>query len=155
MVVTGRVQDLILSPTETGKISQVIAEGEYYGMQTFDQSLLGHVEAGHVSEEVAMDYASSPHDFKLMLASSGRRASDISQLDGRRAAGRRCRAPHSGLPGDAEPITMLLDYGREPTSVPEVLLSSDGVTTGGRSQLTPTAPSALVPRSSRASGRCW
>jgi twitching motility protein PilT len=80
MIVTGRVQDLIMSPTETGKISQVIAEGEYYGMQTFDQSLLGHVEAGSVSEEVAMDFASSPHDFKLMLASSGRRASDISQV---------------------------------------------------------------------------
>ena len=82
MIVTGRVEDLILNPEETGKISQVIAEGDYYGMQTFDQSLLGHVEAGRVSEKVAMDYASSPHDFKLMLASSGRRASDISQLGG-------------------------------------------------------------------------
>ena len=80
LVVTGRVQDLILNPTETGKISQVIAEGEYYGMQTFDQSLLGHVQSGRVSEETAMEYASSPHDFKLMLASSGRRASDISQM---------------------------------------------------------------------------
>ncbi|MEO7197713.1 MAG: type IV pilus twitching motility protein PilT [Solirubrobacterales bacterium] len=82
LIVTGRVQDLILSPTETGKISSVIAEGEFYGMQTFDQSLLGHVEAGSVSEETAMDYASSPHDFKLMLASAGRRASDISQVLG-------------------------------------------------------------------------
>ncbi len=82
MIVTGRVEDLILNPEETGKISQVIAEGDYYGMQTFDQSLLGHVEAGRVSEKVAMDYASSPHDFKLMLASSGQRASDISQLGG-------------------------------------------------------------------------
>ncbi|MCB0875454.1 MAG: type IV pilus twitching motility protein PilT [Solirubrobacterales bacterium] len=82
MIVTGRVEDLILNPEETGKISQVIAEGDYYGMQTFDQSLLAHVEAGRVSEKVAMDYASSPHDFKLMLANSGRRASDISQLDG-------------------------------------------------------------------------
>jgi hypothetical protein len=27
-----------------------------------------------------MEYASSPHDFKLMLASSGRRASDINQI---------------------------------------------------------------------------
>ena len=71
LVVTGRVEDLILSPTETGKISQVIAEGEYYGMQTFDQSLLKHVQAGTVSEETAMDYASSPHDFKLMLQSAG------------------------------------------------------------------------------------
>ncbi len=82
LVVTGRVQDLILSPTETGKISQVIAEGEYYGMQTFDQSLLSHVEAGDVAEDIAMEHASSPHDFKLMLASSGRRASDISQVIG-------------------------------------------------------------------------
>jgi len=80
MVVTGRVEDLILNPEETGKISQVIAEGEYYGMQTFDQSLLGHVEAGRVSEAVAMEYASSPHDFKLMLAAAGKRASDISQV---------------------------------------------------------------------------
>src|SRR5690349_16735458 len=80
LVVTGRVQDLIMNPTETGKIGSVIAEGEYYGMQTFDQSLLKQVQAGRVLEKVAMDYATSPHDFKLMLASSGQRASDISQL---------------------------------------------------------------------------
>ena len=49
----------------------MIAEGEYYGMQTFDQALLGHVQAGRSSETVAMDYASSPHDFKLMLSASG------------------------------------------------------------------------------------
>ena len=82
LVVTGRVEDLILSPTETGKISSVIAEGEYYGMQTFDQSLLKHVQSGAVSEDVAMDYASSPHDFKLMLQSAGKAASDISNLIG-------------------------------------------------------------------------
>ena len=82
LVVTGRVQDLILNASETGKIGSVIAEGEYYGMQTFDQSLLAQVQAGKVLEKIAMDYASSPHDFKLMLASSGQRASDISQLIG-------------------------------------------------------------------------
>ena len=80
MVVTGRVQDLILNPAETGKISQVIAEGEYYGMQTFDQSLLGQVQSGAIAEETAMEYATSPHDFKLMLASAGQHASDLSQL---------------------------------------------------------------------------
>jgi twitching motility protein PilT len=81
LIVTGRVEDLILNPEETGKISSVIAEGEYYGMQTFDQSLLAHVQAGRVNEQLAMDYASSPHDFKLMLASSGQHASDISQVE--------------------------------------------------------------------------
>jgi twitching motility protein PilT len=81
MVVTGRVQDLILNPEETGKITEVIGEGEYYGMCTFDQSLLRYVMEGKVSEEVALDYASSPHDFKLMLAAGGQRASGIEQLD--------------------------------------------------------------------------
>jgi twitching motility protein PilT len=81
MVVTGRIQDLILNPDETGKISEVIGEGEFYGMQTFDQALLGYVRDGVVSEEVAMETASSPHDFKLMLAAGGVRASGIEQLE--------------------------------------------------------------------------
>ena len=80
LVVTGRVQDLILDPNETGKITEVIAEGEYYGMRTFDQALLGYVREGRISEEVAMETASSPHDFKLMLAAGGQRASGIEQL---------------------------------------------------------------------------
>ena len=80
MVVTGRVPDLILNPEETGKITEVIGEGEFYGMRTFDQSLLGYVMEGKISEEVALDYASSPHDFKLMLAAGGQRASGIEQL---------------------------------------------------------------------------
>jgi twitching motility protein PilT len=80
MVVTGRVQDLILNPEETGKITEVISEGEFYGMRTFDQALLGYVMEGRVAEEVAFDYASSPHDFKLMLAAGGQRASGIEQL---------------------------------------------------------------------------
>jgi len=82
MAVTGRVQDLILNPDETGKISEVIAEGDFYGMQTFDQALLGYVTEGIVSEEVAMETASSPHDFKLMLAAGGQRASGIEQVMG-------------------------------------------------------------------------
>jgi twitching motility protein PilT len=81
MVVTGRVQDLILNPEETGKITEVIGEGEYYGMRTFDQSLLTYVMEGKVAEQVALDYASNPHDFKLMLAAGGQRASGIEQLE--------------------------------------------------------------------------
>src|ERR671919_954539 len=80
MVVTGRIQDLILNPEETGRISEVIAEGDFYGMQTFDQALLRYVTDGVVSEEVAMETASSPHDFKLMLAAKGQRASGIEQI---------------------------------------------------------------------------
>ena len=80
LVVTGRVQDLILNPQETGRLTEVIAEGEYYGMQTFDQALLKHVMAGTLDEEVAYETASSPHDFKLMLQAQGQRASGIEQV---------------------------------------------------------------------------
>jgi twitching motility protein PilT len=95
MVVTGRVQDLILNPQETGRVTEVISEGEYYGMQTFDQALLKHVVAGDISEEIAFEVASSAHDFKLMLAANGQRASGIEQLDG--APGSEGEGPDNSL----------------------------------------------------------
>jgi len=82
LVVTGRVQDLILNPQETGRITEVIAEGSYYGMQTFDQALLKHVVDENIAEETAFEVASSAHDFKLMLAAQGQRASGIEQVMG-------------------------------------------------------------------------
>jgi twitching motility protein PilT len=51
-------------------------------MQTFDQALLGHVTAGNITEETALEVASSAHDFKLMLAAEGQRASGIEQVMG-------------------------------------------------------------------------
>jgi twitching motility protein PilT len=80
MVATGRIQDLILNPEETGRITEVIAEGEFYGMQTFDQSLLKGVLSGAIAEDVAVEVASSPHDFKLMLSAQGQRASGVEQV---------------------------------------------------------------------------
>jgi twitching motility protein PilT len=67
MITTGRARDMILNADETGRLSEVIREGEFYGMQTFDQSLFEHVTAGRVPLAAAMEAASSPHDFKLML----------------------------------------------------------------------------------------
>ncbi len=65
---TGRVHDVIRDPDQADiGLSEIIAEGSYYGMQTFDQALLGHVRSGLVSVEDAISAASSPHDFKLML----------------------------------------------------------------------------------------
>jgi twitching motility protein PilT len=68
---TGRVRDKILKPDETTDLSAVITEGAYYGMQTFDQALYGHVAAGRVSVEDALSAATSPHDFKLLLDAQG------------------------------------------------------------------------------------
>jgi twitching motility protein PilT len=80
LIVTGRVQDLILNPEETGKITEVITEGGFYGMQTFDQALLKLTMDGVISEEVAMETATSAHDFKLMLAAGGQSASGLEQV---------------------------------------------------------------------------
>jgi len=40
-------------------------------MRTFDQCLLSLLRDGRVSREQAMAFATSPHDFKLMLVSAG------------------------------------------------------------------------------------
>ncbi|GAC1317885.1 MAG: type IV pilus twitching motility protein PilT [Thermoleophilaceae bacterium] len=77
---TGRVRDMIMNPEETGRLTDAIAEGSYYGMQTFDQALLAHVQAGRVSIEEALRAATSPHDFKLLVASDGQRATSVEHL---------------------------------------------------------------------------
>jgi twitching motility protein PilT len=77
---TGRVRDMIIDPTQTAKLHEVIASGGYYGMQTFDQALFGHVKAGRVTFEDAMNVASSPHDFKLLMQADGRRGTTMEDV---------------------------------------------------------------------------
>jgi twitching motility protein PilT len=77
---TGRARDMILDPTQTGRLQEVIAEGAYYGMQTFDQALLDHYREGRVSYDDALQAASSPHDFKLLVAADGRRGTTMEDL---------------------------------------------------------------------------
>jgi len=77
---TGRARDMIMDPEQTGRLREVIAEGEYYGMQTFDQALLRHHQAGRVSMEDALRVASSPHDFKLLVSAEGRTATSMDDL---------------------------------------------------------------------------
>ena len=71
MVMTGRVHDMILDSKQTGMLGEVVAEGGYYGMQTFDHHLLTHLQAGLITYHDAMRAATSPHDFKLMVAAAG------------------------------------------------------------------------------------
>ncbi len=77
---TGRVRDMIMDPDQTGRLREVIAEGEYYGMQTFDQALLRHFQAGRVAMEDALRVASSPHDFKLLVSAEGRTATSMDDI---------------------------------------------------------------------------
>jgi twitching motility protein PilT len=77
---TGRVRDMILDPEQTGSLATVIAEGEYYGMQSFDQALFGHLKAGRVNLADAIRSASSPNDFKLLVAADGRRGTTMDDV---------------------------------------------------------------------------
>jgi len=77
---TGRVRDMIMNPEETGRLTEVIFEGEYYGMQTFDQALLKHVQAGRISMEEALRAATHPHDFKLLVSSDGQRSTSVENV---------------------------------------------------------------------------
>ena len=77
---TGRVRDMIMNPEETGKLPEVISEGGYYGMQTFDQALLYHVQRDRVSMDDALKAATHPHDFKLLVASDGQRSTSVESV---------------------------------------------------------------------------
>jgi twitching motility protein PilT len=104
---TGRVRDMILDPTQTGKLVEVIASGGYYGMQTFDQALYGHVKAGRVTFEDAMRVASSPHDFKLLMQAEGRKGTtmdDVASAEERR--GDAPSAPDPPPAGGRPPLTV-------------------------------------------------
>jgi twitching motility protein PilT len=67
LVATGRIFDKIVNADETNEIEQIIAEGEYYGMQTFDQSLLGIYGEGLIELREALAASTSPHDLRLMI----------------------------------------------------------------------------------------
>lgn len=71
MVTTGRIRDFIVDAKQTGQIPEAIAEGEYYGMQTFDQALLKLVQEERIDYEEALHASSRPQDFRLMVQSLG------------------------------------------------------------------------------------
>jgi twitching motility protein PilT len=104
---TGRVRDMITDPAQTGNLVEVIASGGYYGMQTFDQALFGHVKAGRVSFEDAMAVASSPHDFKLLMQADGRRGTtmdDVAQAETQREESQ--QQPPSAAPSGLTPASV-------------------------------------------------
>jgi twitching motility protein PilT len=67
LVNTGRVAERIVDGSRTSEIVDVVADGGYYGMKTFDQSLLELTTSGRVSLESALEAATNKHDFQLML----------------------------------------------------------------------------------------
>jgi twitching motility protein PilT len=68
---TGRIADAIADPDKTATLPQLIAEGGYYGMQTFDQHLVTFIRDGVITLEAAMAASTSPHDLTVELRRLG------------------------------------------------------------------------------------
>lgn len=75
LVNNGRVAERIVDPDSTAEIREIIAESGFYGMQTFDVSLLSLVRQGLVSRQDALEAASNPHDMTLAMEQAGMRVS--------------------------------------------------------------------------------
>lgn len=71
MIMNGRIRDCILEPDRSHEIHDIVAESEFYGMQTFDQALVKLYSEGRVTLDDAKSAANSPHDFELALRKAG------------------------------------------------------------------------------------
>jgi twitching motility protein PilT len=72
MVMNSRIADLIREG-RTEEITDAIAEGEFFEMQTFTQALIDLVLAGAVEREVAANAATNRHDFLVSLEQAEKR----------------------------------------------------------------------------------
>ena len=71
MVNTGRVSDAIVDPSKTADITDLVKEGNYYGMQTFDQHLEHLVLQGAITVKTAKQASSRPTDLSVALKRAG------------------------------------------------------------------------------------
>ena len=106
MVINARIADLVREG-KPDEITDAIAEGEYFGMQTFQKALIERVLTGELEQDVAADAATSRHDFLVALSrhlkqQAVAQAADSGGSRGRRGVGRRTRTSRhravSGLP---------------------------------------------------------
>jgi twitching motility protein PilT len=71
MVNNGRIAERIIDSDTTAEIHEIIADGKFYGMQTFETSVLNLVKSGMVSVEDALEATSNPHDLMLRFEQAG------------------------------------------------------------------------------------
>ena len=81
MLGTLSVREAIIDENKTRQIPTIIAAGmSHYGMQTFDQSLLGLYKKGLITYEEAITTASNPDDFALKVKGV-QSTSDVAEED--------------------------------------------------------------------------
>ena len=68
---TGRIADAIVDSTKTSTIMELVREGSYYGMQTFDQHLISLYRDGAITLDTAINASTSPHDMQVEMRRLG------------------------------------------------------------------------------------
>jgi twitching motility protein PilT len=71
LINTGRIAERIADADKTSEIKEVIAEGMFYGMCTFDQWMLTLLQENRITIEAAMKSVSNKHDFELAMQQAG------------------------------------------------------------------------------------
>jgi len=78
LTATANIRELILE-NKISHIKEAIEQGSYYGMQSFEQSLVELYQNKHVALDDAVAMAHNAHDFKLKLRQLGIEASTLTQ----------------------------------------------------------------------------
>jgi twitching motility protein PilT len=72
LVTTSRVFDHVMDPNATAaQLTALMIDGEYHGMQTFDQSLFGLYKNGLVSLRDVLAAATDASEFRIALTTAG------------------------------------------------------------------------------------
>lgn len=72
-ILTGseRAQEWIIGGDEASFLVEVMKEGSFHGMQTFDQALLNHVVGGAVKLDDALPYTRNSHEIRAKAQAAG------------------------------------------------------------------------------------
>jgi len=77
MINTPMIKKLLLEG-RTLEIGEHIAQGEYYGMQSFNQSLVALIQSNMITYPVGLEYATSPEELRLAMEGLGTGTRSIS-----------------------------------------------------------------------------
>jgi twitching motility protein PilT len=70
LVGTDQTLEALVNPDRTQELERVMAEGDYYGMQTFDQNLLALFNANLINRREALANSANPRELRLHLERS-------------------------------------------------------------------------------------
>jgi twitching motility protein PilT len=74
---TTRLKDVVAGRSATATMEAVIADGEYYGMHSFEQDVVSAILGGRISVESGESVVPRPADLQVALKRAGYRGGDV------------------------------------------------------------------------------